>query len=442
MGTTAGATTERAPSALTAALAAALAAPGAAAQANYQSYPVGGTASGMGGAYTALADDSSGAYYNPAGPAFAVGDSLSLSTNLYGMVGGSSLGAFGRGVDFDYRSVNIVPSAASSLSHLGASTRERPSRWVFTFNVFAPQTLQVSQRSILNRGETTLFTTYDEKALLVGPTLSLRLSDRLAVGLSLYGSYHALATRTDLTDVFGAVMSTASDFIQLTLNNDASNLGLVAAAGARWEPTPGLLLGLSVRSPTVHVYGSGSAFQRVAVAATSAGRAPAVMTTVDEVDTAHVLPARVALGVAWRRRGRYAVAFDLTAYLPVGYQAVRSARTPSLDVAVDRRAVVNGALGFEYFLTPATPLHAGVFTDLSAAPSPTAAGGEDRVDLVGASLGVGRFSEHTATQVAVVGSLGGAEAVGVDLSSGTYETFVARGTQWRLYAVLSGSYNF
>src|SRR5215475_15687393 len=57
-------------------------------ESNYRPYLVGGRAAGMGGAFTALADDGSGAYYNPGGLAFVHASSLSFSLNAYGVVGG------------------------------------------------------------------------------------------------------------------------------------------------------------------------------------------------------------------------------------------------------------------------------------------------------------------------------------------------------------------
>ena len=57
-------------------------------ESNFRPYLVGGRAAGMGGAFTALADDGSGGYYNPGGLAFVPASSLSFSLNAYGLVGG------------------------------------------------------------------------------------------------------------------------------------------------------------------------------------------------------------------------------------------------------------------------------------------------------------------------------------------------------------------
>jgi len=50
---------------------------------HYNNILVGDRAAGMGGAYTAVADDPSGLYYNPAGIVFAPGRSFSASVNAF-----------------------------------------------------------------------------------------------------------------------------------------------------------------------------------------------------------------------------------------------------------------------------------------------------------------------------------------------------------------------
>src|SRR5512138_3371041 len=68
-------------------------------ESNFKPYIVGGRAAGMGGAFTALADDGSGAYHNPGGLAFTRSSSLSFSVNAYGLVGGTVKDALGDGHD-------------------------------------------------------------------------------------------------------------------------------------------------------------------------------------------------------------------------------------------------------------------------------------------------------------------------------------------------------
>src|SRR5437899_9949578 len=86
---------------------------------NFRPYVVGGRAAGMGGAFTALADDGSGPYYNPAGIAFARRSSLSLSASVYGLVSGTFTNALGDGHDFKYQDLNTFPVSTSVISKFG-----------------------------------------------------------------------------------------------------------------------------------------------------------------------------------------------------------------------------------------------------------------------------------------------------------------------------------
>src|SRR5689334_15283449 len=108
-------------------------------ESNYKPYVVGGRAAGMGGAYTALADDGSGAYYNPGGLAFTGSSSLSFSLNAYGIVGGTVKDALGDGSDFVYRDLNVFPVATAGIKKLGdvdAATGVSPH--TVYFSVFVP----------------------------------------------------------------------------------------------------------------------------------------------------------------------------------------------------------------------------------------------------------------------------------------------------------------
>src|ERR1700744_18403 len=80
---------------------------------NFRPYVVGSRAAGMGGAFTAIADDGSGAFYNPGGIAFAARTQLSLSGSVYGLATGSFKDALGDGHDFSYHSLNISPTTTS-----------------------------------------------------------------------------------------------------------------------------------------------------------------------------------------------------------------------------------------------------------------------------------------------------------------------------------------
>jgi long-subunit fatty acid transport protein len=78
----------------------------------YQPFPIGGRALGLGGAFTAIADDASAIHYNPAGIVDAKSPSLDVSTNLYGL----QIGATTRGAPSPTRSPTSTRSSPSCRS--------------------------------------------------------------------------------------------------------------------------------------------------------------------------------------------------------------------------------------------------------------------------------------------------------------------------------------
>src|SRR5215475_4137880 len=87
--------------------------------ANFRPYIVGSRAAGMGGAFTALADDGSGPYYNPGGLAFVRRSQVALSASVYGVISGSNADALGDGHDYTFRDLNIFPVSTSVVWKFG-----------------------------------------------------------------------------------------------------------------------------------------------------------------------------------------------------------------------------------------------------------------------------------------------------------------------------------
>ena len=91
---------------------------------HYQDFVVGGRAMTMGGAFTAIADDSSGVYYNPAGLADANYSSLQLAASLYGFERGSvnGRGSTAPGVpslNNAFTNLIVIPASAGSVYTFG-----------------------------------------------------------------------------------------------------------------------------------------------------------------------------------------------------------------------------------------------------------------------------------------------------------------------------------
>ncbi|MEO0815174.1 MAG: UPF0164 family protein, partial [Myxococcota bacterium] len=85
---------------------------------HYQDFVVGGRAVGLGGAFTALADDPSGVFYNPAGIADVEETNLQVSASLYGFERGGIGDRVGvpvpgvEDLDIEFTELIVVPASA------------------------------------------------------------------------------------------------------------------------------------------------------------------------------------------------------------------------------------------------------------------------------------------------------------------------------------------
>ncbi|MBK8394961.1 MAG: hypothetical protein IPL26_06895 [Leptospiraceae bacterium] len=76
-------------------------------------------AAGLGGAYTAISDDPSGAYYNPAGLTFAYDNSVSLSASNITRTSKSYQNVIGPGQGYLRDSQNYIPNFFGIVKEVG-----------------------------------------------------------------------------------------------------------------------------------------------------------------------------------------------------------------------------------------------------------------------------------------------------------------------------------
>lgn len=88
---------------------------------HYVNMLVGDRDAGMAGAYTAVADDPSGLYYNPAGVVYAPGSSLSGSMNSYQQSSITYKNVLGGSHDWVRKSNSLLPNFFGVVQPLGAA---------------------------------------------------------------------------------------------------------------------------------------------------------------------------------------------------------------------------------------------------------------------------------------------------------------------------------
>jgi hypothetical protein len=149
------------------------------------------------------------------------------------------------------------------------------------------------------------------------------------------------------------------------------------------------------------------------------------------LDLKYELPFRFNFGLAYEQPRRFALAVDAAVFTGYSYLGARDAETGETLVTRRLRPVVNVAAGGELWLG-ARPLRLGVFTDLSAVGAVSTDGASQRIDRLGATLGTTFEREMFRSDVGLLFAIGKMEALGFDLSNGSFAPVLAEGLQWRL----------
>jgi long-chain fatty acid transport protein len=408
-------------------------------EANFRPYLVGGRAAGMGGAFTALADDGSGPYYNPGGLAFVTSSQLSLSAAVYGRSSGTLTDALGQGHDFEFATLNTFPVVTAAVWKLGEQPEDRtPSAHVLSLSVFVPDAEHVDARDQVARQQNAIFQAVSSQTVWVGPTYARRLG-RLGFGASLFLLFGTSSNLIDLT-----LLQQDGSYETLTVRTDQTVLGLVAALGMRFDVDSHLRLGASLFTPEFGLGGgSRSLFARLTNSADSA--TPIAVLNATDLHASPTQPLRVQIGAAWTS-GRLTLSADAV-FLAARDVLDDPDTTPQHLV---RRAVLNGSLGAEYVAADRFPLRAGFFTDFSATPRPVdvPSGAPDpnpsntlRENRIGASLSGGVITEHTATDLGLNLRFGRGKSLEPrNLDFGNYA--VTDVSEMGIYLFIASSYRF
>jgi long-chain fatty acid transport protein len=390
----------------------------------------------MGGAFTALADDGSGPYYNPAGVSFAKRSSLSLSASVYGLVTGTIANALGDGHDFHYSDLNTFPVSTAVVRKLAPDTS-------LAFSVFVPDAFQIDDRDSIQGAQNAFFLSDATQTVWAGPTFAKRFGN-LGIGVSVFG---LLGTETQFLDLTAAGVPTR--YVTITTRSDVSTKGVVGALGLRYDASDDLHLGLSVYSPEL---GTGSRKQFIRVAsATDQPPAGGTITEVvaDDLHATPALPLRVQAGVAWTS-GPFTIAADAIFLGPRTVHDDTDRADDGLDRTIIRHALVDGSLGAELVVAKSFPIRLGAFSDFAATkepeeeksgmPDPNATN-TDHVDRFGGTFSLGYRTSNTSTDAGVMITYGSGHDVApnnLDFSDLVPTTW----TQLYAYFFIASTYEF
>ncbi len=356
----------------------------------YKSLLVGERASGLGGAYAAIADDPSGVWYNPAGLAMGQESYLSGSVNAY-QTGSVTYDELFPGESYRYQTQGLIPSFFGFTQQLGPVSK-------LGFILMVRDSLSQEQDDELSGLEVndTSLTSITRQLIrtrssyVVGPGLSVELSSHLMVGFSGFAVYQSERYLDQQRALYIDPDDAERRLYQLNqtyLSRDA--WGLMPKLGILYVPIPRLSLGVTA-AKTFSVSGKGRAKGLSTTLDDSGIPAPSGDFETDfDAASYERFPSRVlapwelSFAAAWFPSDSWILSTQLD-YQTADSDFSQYAVQPS----------VNLALGVEWAEIQQFPLRVGVFTNNSNTPTLVsgATDQKEHVDQLGVSAGLSWMS--------------------------------------------------
>lgn len=204
-------------------------------------------AAGLGGAFTAISDDPSGAFYNPAGLAFSMHDGFSISASNYKQVTKTYKNIDSPGQEYTQKYSGYDPNFVGLLKTFDG--------WKFGFSVVNTYNLQYERADQVNfpLNSPTINSTRNysrDKAsqILVGPSAAILLTPKLSIGGTLYYLH-------DTRNLSRSQFQQFSDFsfVNKTFIDNRQTSGLLPILGIQYQASQKLSLGASLR----HIFVTG-----------------------------------------------------------------------------------------------------------------------------------------------------------------------------------------
>ena len=430
--------------------------------AHYQNFAAGARGAMLGGAFTAIADDSSGLYFNPAGIVDVRRANLSISTSLYGFERQYALsdawnvqqmaGEFSRR-PVTGAEINIIPASGGVAWAFGDRQPDGSFRHAVAAGLVVPAYRGSVHETMLQQAALDVDTVSQQSDRTM--FFSTGYAFRSGRGLRLGAAVHTAVRLVDSNEEFRVLdtSTVASDpvFLSTSSRLNLTNASLLATFGLKLQPTRRWQFGAAITTPSLSVFQRGTfsvSSARANFSALGSGIAPTAL----ESEQARVrwdgavLPLWSRFGVAYVAPADYTVSLDVSLYAPTQYQLVADRchidfvsevtpvcgllqwsvptsgrlsdevrRRSPIPVDVHRNFTTNLNAGAEKLLRDDLSIGFGAFTDFSSAPDylVDAAGNlaaqstlVSNVDHFGATLSVGYFGEHSLSRLGLMGAVG------------------------------------
>lgn len=371
---------------------------------HYTNILIGDRAAGIGGAYTAISDDPSGLYYNPAGIAYTRGSNLSASVNAYHSTSTTYEGALGGKRDWTRDSSSLLPNFFGVVQPVGEG--------VFGFSYAVPDSIVEDQDQNFGDfeaqyGTVTQYTinfNQNDVTYKFGPSYARSLSDNLSVGLTLYYHYR---DKQRIQNEYVVIDNAGGGGYEWTNRYvESSEHGVQPVLGFMWSATERLALGLTLtrnylfdsETTTQSTYHIDANLEGVGLVESL--NPPTSSSHQDERE----FPLQVRLGAAWFHSPRLLLSADVAHYTAHDYRFG--------DDTEERDAVTNFAFGVEFYPVNTWALRGGLYTSYANTPDidDSRTNQDEHVDFMGFTGSVTRYSRNSSLTFGVGYAVGSGEA--------------------------------
>lgn len=383
---------------------------------HYNNILIGDRASGMGGAYTAVSDDPGGMYYNPAGLAYSTGKNLSASVNAYSVTNRTYKGVIG-GQDYNRTSSTLLPNFFGIIQPVG--------KFKLGFSYVVPDSNQEDQDQRFNRtdigaNEVINFNNKND-TILFGPSVAVKVNDAVSVGATLY--VHKRNTEAIFND--SILSGNGTDYVWENGYTESNEWGIKPVVGVMWAPMDKLSLGLTVSKAVVL---TSEVTTQTTKSITSAAFPDRTFNTYSDKRS---YPYQVTAGAAFFPNSSLLLSGDISYYSAFDYTLANQFNK--------REAVVNGALGAEYYINKSWAVRGGMFTDFTNTPKITNDTTDqlEHIDLFGGSMTVSHFTKNTSITLGGSYKYGSGEA---KVAGGVNGVQDVTANNWTMFVSSSYSY--
>lgn len=333
---------------------------------HYNNVIIGERAQGLGGAYTAISDDASGVYYNPAGLAFAQSNDISGSANAI----------YDKTITFKdvFEGKDFTETSGGTFSPFFGAMQKLDKFMTGLVGGFAYYTLDteltdqnddisnavVSADLTYNR----LVRTMNRRGSTTGASVGLgyRIANNLSLGVTL-----TYLNSEDLNQTYIQIDQTdttnGTAYFSQNIRQKLTLYGMEPTLGLQWAPTSKVSLGFIVRKGQ---YGSQKFEQQQSGMQIVGGKFALPNNEKKSVNPIGSPPMQVRAGLALFASPELLIAADMQ------HTAAVTDMESSFKEQYKREAVTNYSVGTEYYLTPSFPLRLGVFTNNDARKAATA----------------------------------------------------------------------